>query len=88
MKTVMTVAVIAAAALSTTAALAESTAFEQRQKLNNYFDKTTTPAVSAQVSTTRDTSSKGALEIFNFSSDSNDRAYRKLFTSQPHPTGR
>ena len=88
MKTVMTVAVIAAAALSTTAALAESTAFEQREKLNNYFNKTPTPAVSAQVSTTRDTSAKGALEGFSFSADNNGRDHRKLFSSQPHPTGR
>lgn len=54
MKKVIGATLVAAAALAGTAALAgENAATEQRAKLNALWGKTATPAVEAQVSSTR-----------------------------------
>ncbi len=53
MKKTLTAAILATVALGGTA-FAESTVDQQRDKLNALWGKNTTPAVSAQVSATRD----------------------------------
>ncbi|MFK7942981.1 MAG: hypothetical protein AB8B85_08745 [Paracoccaceae bacterium] len=91
MKNVLTAGLIAAAALSTTAALAESSAAEQRAKLNSLWGKSATPAVSAQVSSTRDTTTGDALEGIFFAQPKDRTAndvLRNLRSSQPKPAGR
>lgn len=95
MKKVITATLIAAAALSTTAALAETAGFEQRQKLNALWNKSATPAVSAQaskqVSTTRDTSISGAFDGAFFGVNKKSGSYdalRNLRSSQPSRSDR
>ncbi|MEM1298855.1 MAG: hypothetical protein AAGH68_06195 [Pseudomonadota bacterium] len=95
MRKVITATLIAAAALSTTAALAETASFEQRQALKALWGKSATPAVSAQaskqVSTTRDTSVSGAFDGVFFGVDKNSGSYkalRNLRSSQPHRADR